>query len=114
MSLEISNRKLDGAIILDLRGDVLAGTSSDSLGNCLQELARERGQRVVLNLANVTKLDTSGISAIVRAFVSLDRNGGKLALLNVRGRVRMVLDMTRLLNVFAAFDDEAAALFSLR
>lgn len=114
MSLEISIRKRDGVTIVDLQGQVTAGPESDSLGNCLQELAAQGTRKVVLNLANVAKMDTSGISSIVRALVSLGRAGGKLALLNARGRVRMVLDMTRLLNVFSNFKDEALAVASLR
>lgn len=112
MGLEISIRKRDAVTILDLQGQVTAGAESDSLGNCLQELAVQGKARIILNLANVGKMDTSGISSIVRAFVTVDRNGGKLALLNVRGRVRMVLDMTRLLNVFPTFDDEGVAVGS--
>ena len=113
MGLESATRKVGEVTILDLQGEVLAGPGSDSLSACLQELATQGARRIVLNLANVVKMDTSGISSIVRAFVSIDRNGGKLALLNVRGRVRMVLDMTRLLNVFPTFEEEALALASL-
>jgi anti-anti-sigma factor len=113
MSLEITIRKRDAVTILDLQGQVTAGQESDSLGNCLQELAGQGAKKVLINLAKVEKMDTSGISSIVRAFVSLGRDGGKLALLNARGRVRMVLDMTRLLNVFPNFEDEALAVLSL-
>lgn len=113
MSLEIQIRKRDGVTILELQGQVTAGRESDSLGNSLQELAAQGEKKVVINLAKVEKMDTSGISAMVRAFVSLGRDGGKLVLLNVHGRVRMVLEMTRLLNVFPNFDDEAVAIHHL-
>ena len=114
MGLEISTRKLGDVTILDLQGEVIAGAASDALSNSLQELVAQGARKILLNLANVAKLDTTGISSIVRGFVSLQREGGKLALLNVRGRVRMVLDMTRLLNVFPNFENEGVALASLR
>ena len=99
MSLEISVRQRDSITILDLKGQVMAGKESDALGDRLQELAALEKPKIVLNLAGVAKMDTSGISSVVRAFVSIDRKGGKLVLLNVRGYVRLVLDMTRLLRV---------------
>jgi anti-sigma B factor antagonist len=113
MSLEITIRKRDAVTIIDLQGQVIAGPESDSLGHCLQGLADQGTRKVILNLAKVEKMDTSGISAVVRAFVSLGREGGKMALLNAHGRVRMVLEMTRLLNVFPNYDDEALALLSM-
>lgn len=114
MSLEISVRQLGAITILDLQGQITAGKESDALGDELQELAKQDRPKIVLNLAGVAKMDTSGISSIVRAFVSVDRKGGKLVLLNVRGYVRLVLDMTRLLKVLPTFEDEAAVLASLR
>ena len=113
MSLEISVRQRDAITILDLKGQVMAGKESDALGDRLQELAQQDKPKIVLNLAGVAKMDTSGISSVVRAFVSVDRKGGKLVLLNVRGYVRLVLDMTRLLRVLPTFEDEAAAIASL-
>ena len=114
MALEISTRKIGDVTILDLQGEVIAGAGSDALSSSLQELVAQGARKILLNLGNVAKLDTTGISALVRGFVSLDRAGGKLALLNVQGRVRLVLDMTRLLNVFPNFDNEGVAIARLR
>jgi len=68
----------------------------------------------LLNLANVTQLDSSGISAIIGAHVSLSRQGGSLKLLCPRGRVRAVLRVIRLPDIIPTFDDEAQALASFR
>jgi anti-anti-sigma factor len=114
MALAIAARKLGDVTILDLQGEAVAGPGSELLSNSLQELAAQGARKIVLNLAAVEKIDTTGISAIVRGFVTLERLGGKLILLNVRGRVRLVLEMTRLLNVFPNFDNEGVALNSLR
>ncbi len=113
MSLEISIRKSGEVTIVDLQGEIMAGAGGDSLSKCLRELIAQGARKILLNLGNVVKMDTSGISSVVRAYVSLQRDGGKFALLNVLGRVRMVLDMTRLLNVIPNFADEAHALDSL-
>lgn len=114
MSLEIKMRKRDDVTILDLQGQVTAGPESDSLGSSLQQLVEQGTRKVIVNLAKVEKMDTSGISAIVRAVVSLGRGGGKLALLRAGGRVRMVLEMTRLLKVFPSFEDESIAVQYMR
>src|SRR4029077_15369362 len=93
----------------------------------LRKLIDDGELKVLLNLAGATQFDSSSISTIVRAFVSLRTRGrapilpafvarrsrgGALKLLSPRGNVKMVLEMLRLLNVIPNFDDEAAALIS--
>ena len=70
--------------------------------------------KLLLNLANVTQLDSSGISAIIGAHVSLSRQGGSLKLVCPRGRVRAVLRVIRLPDIIPTFEDEAQALASFR
>jgi anti-anti-sigma regulatory factor len=88
MGLQIAVRHVGDIAVLDLQG------------------------RATIGLAGATQLDSSSISTVVRAFVSLRNRGGVLKLLSPRGNVKMVLEMLRLLNVIPNFDDEAAALIS--
>lgn len=112
--VQISARRLDDVIILDLDGRLVLGGPAESLGNFLQDAVAKGGRRILLNMKLVTQVDTTGISTIVRALVSLQRSGGKLGLFQVPERVRQLLDLTRLLNVIPNFADEAEALAKIR
>lgn len=111
---QISIRRVDDVTILDLEGRLLLGQATESLGECLQGSITKGARKLLLNMKGVSQMDTTGISTIVRAFVSLQRAGGKLGLCHLSERVRLVLDLTRLLNVMPNFADEAEALAHLR
>jgi len=111
---QISTRRTDDVVILDLEGRLVLGAATESLGNALQEAVAKGARRLLLNMKGVTQVDTTGISTIVRAFVSLQRSGGKLGLFHVSDRVRQILDLTRLLNVIPCSADEAEALAKIR
>jgi len=113
-TIRIATRKIDSVTILDLEGRLILGSATDSLGSAIQDAIAKGARKILLNLKSVTQVDTTGISTIVRGFVSLERSGGKLAVCNLAERVRMVLDLTRLLNVIPNFPDEAAGLDRLR
>jgi anti-anti-sigma factor len=113
-NVQISTRRIDDVAILDLEGRLILGAATESLGNALQELIAKGVRKLLLNMKHVSQVDTTGISTIVRAFVSLERSGGKLGLFHVSERVRLILDLTRLLNVIPSFADEAEALSKIR
>jgi len=108
--VKISARRVDGVSILDLEGRLVLGPATESLGNALQETIAKGARKLLLNMKAVTQVDTTGISTIVRAFVSLERSGGRLCMYNISERVRLILDLTRLLNVIPSYSDEAEAL----
>jgi len=110
----ITVRKAGDVSILDLEGRATLGEGSDRLATELVDLIRGGARKILVNLRGTRQVDSSGISAVVRAYVSLRRSGGSLKLLAPQGRVRAVLSVTRLLKVIPVFDDEAAALASFR
>jgi len=112
MGLQIAIRHAGDVAILDLQGRATIGPSNDSLSANLRKLIDGGSNKIILNLAGATQIDSSSISTIVRAFVSLRNRGGALKLLSPGGNVKLVLEMLRLLNVIPYFDDEAAALLS--
>ena len=114
MDLQATIRESGGVTILDLEGRITIGTGNDRLGVEVRRLIESGARKVLLNLSRVSMIDSSGISTLVRTFVTLGRAGGSLKLVGVQGRVRDVLGVTRLLNVIPSFDDEAAALASFR
>ena len=114
MDLRISIRESGDVTILDLQGRATIGIDSDLLSGHLQKLVANGVRKLLLNLADLTQLDSSGISAITETYVSLRRQGGSLKLLHPRGRVRAVLRVIRLLDIIPTFEDETQALASFR
>jgi len=114
MGLQISERKSGNVTILDLRGRITIGANHDSFKSELRRLAESVPCGVIVNLTEVTQIDSSGISALVQAYVTLTRGGGKLVILNPTGRVREVLEVTHLSHSIPFYADEASALASFR
>ncbi len=114
MGLQATIRKSDEVTIVDLQGRIIVGPDNNLLAGELQRLLQSGTSTLLVNLAGVTQVDSSAISTLVRAFVTLRKSGGSLKLLAARGRVREVLSVTRLLDAIPNFDDEAAALASFR
>jgi len=112
MGLQIALRKSGNITILDMQGRVTIGSSNDALSAELRKLAEEAPCDVLVNLAGVSQMDSSGISTLVRSFVTLRRQGGSLKLLKPVGHVHAVLELTRLVLSIPTFTDEAAAIAS--
>jgi anti-anti-sigma factor len=112
MGLQISARKSGSVTILDLRGRITIGADGDSFRAELRKLAESGPCDVLVNLAEVTHLDSLGIGALVQSYVTLTRGGGSLKLLNPAGSVREVLEITHVTNSLATYTDEAKALAS--
>jgi anti-sigma B factor antagonist len=114
VGLQISIRVSGDVTILDLRGRATIGADSELLSSHLRELLANGVRKLLLNLADLTQLDSSGISTIARSYVSLRRQGGDLKLLRPRGRVLMVLKVLHLLDIIPSFGDETQALASFQ
>ncbi len=115
MGLQVSIRKSGDVTILDLRGrSTIDSGESELLGSHLQELVASGVRKLLLNLAELTQVDSSGISSIVATYVSLRDQGGDLRLLRPCGRVLEVFRVLRLLETIPSFEDEAQAVGSFR
>lgn len=115
MGLQVSIRKSGDVTILDVRGrSTVDSGESELLGSHLQELVANGVRKLLLNLAELTQVDSSGISIIVETYVSLRRQGGDLRLLCPRGRVLEVFNVLHLLETIPSFEDEAQAMASFR
>jgi anti-sigma B factor antagonist len=115
VGLQISIRESADVTILDLRGrSTIDGGESELLGSLLKKLVADGVRKLLLNLADLTQVDSSGIGVIVETYVSLKRQRGELKLLCPCGRVLEVLTLFRLLDTIPSFEDEAQALASFR
>jgi anti-sigma B factor antagonist len=112
MDRRLSQREKEGIRILDLRGQLKTGDSESTLRSAINALARENVVNIVLNLAEVTKIDRDGLEALVLCYQQIRKCGGalKLARLNTE---RLSLDvLTKLNTVFEVFADEQDAVNS--
>lgn len=115
MGLQASIRESDGVTIVDLRGrSTIDAGESELLDSLLQKLVAKGVRKLLLNLADLTQIDSSGLSVIVGTCASLRRQGGDLKVLCPRGLVLEVLKVLRLLETISNFEDEAQALASFR
>jgi anti-sigma B factor antagonist len=112
MSLHISIREFGNVTILDLRGKATISSESELLNGHLQKLVAKGASKLLLNIADLSQIDSSGVSVIVQTHASLKRHGGGLKLLRPGGRVLQVLTVIHLLDIIPSFDDEAQALAS--
>lgn len=112
--MKVSSHQVNGVTIVDLKGPISLDEGSTVLREKIQELVTQGHRNVVLNLANVSDLDSSGIGELVCAFTSLRDHGGELKLLNLTGKVLDLLQITKLDTVFDVKDDEASAVAAFR
>src|ERR1044071_8466973 len=101
-----------GVAIIDLSGDITLGGGNIFLKQTLRSLAEQDHKKVLLNLANVVYIDSSGLGELVAGYTAIGKMGGELKLLNLTDRVKDLMMITKLLTVFDSFDDEATALAS--
>jgi anti-anti-sigma factor len=114
VGLHIAIREFGDVTILDLRGRSTIDGESELLGGHLQKLVANGVRKLLLNLTDLTQVDSSGVSTIVATYVSLKRQGGDLKLLRPGGRVLEVLRVLHLLDIVRSFEDETQALASFR
>jgi anti-sigma B factor antagonist len=110
--LDVKERQAGDVTILDLRGEVRIGEGSIALRDAIRNLADTGKKKMLLNLAGVSYIDSSGIGELIANYTTVTRQGGQLKLLKLTDRVQNLLVITKLLTVFDAYDDEAEALKS--
>lgn len=108
----MKERQAGDVTILDMKGAVRIGEGSIELRDAIRRLAGEGKKKVLLNLAGVNYVDSSGIGELIANYTTISRQGGQLKLLNLTDRIQNLLVITKLLTVFDAFDNEAEALKS--
>jgi anti-sigma B factor antagonist len=102
--MQITERSIEDATILDLRGTLFGLDATERLGAAIRRLARAGRRRLVVNLADVPSIDAAGLGALVDAHCVITRNRGSLRLANVTRRLHDLIVITRLVTVFDIFD----------
>ena len=112
--LDVRERQAGDVTILDLSGEVRIGEGSVSLRDSIRQLADQGKKKVLLNLAGVKYMDSSGVGELIANYTTISRQGGQLKLLNLTDRIQNLLVITKLLTVFDAYENEAEALKSFQ
>ncbi len=110
MTMKASNRQVNGVTVVDMSGRITLGEGSVILRDTVRDLLSKGNKKILLNLGDVTYIDSSGIGELVSAFTSVRNQGGELKLLNLTKKVHDLLQITKLYTVFDIKDDEAAAI----
>ena len=112
--LDVKERQAGDVTILDMTGEVRIGEGSISLRDSIRNLADQGKKKVLLNLAGVKYMDSTGVGELIANYTTITRNGGQLKLLNLTVRIQNLLVITKLLTVFDSYDNEAEALKSFQ
>ena len=112
MSMTATTRKVEGVSIVDLSGRITIGEGTVVLKEAVRTLLNKREMNILLNLGDVSYIDSSGIGELVSGFTTVANQGGQLKLLSLTKRVKDLLQITKLYTVFDVHDDEAGAIRS--
>jgi anti-sigma B factor antagonist len=112
VSMKIKTRQVDGVTIMDCSGRITLGEGSVILRDAVRDLLSKGSKQILLNLGDVTYIDSSGIGELVSAYTTVKNQGGDLKLLNLTKKVHDLLQITKLYTVFDVKDDEASAVAS--
>ena len=107
--LNITERRNKSIVILDLKGNIRLGESSRELHNEIRKLVETGEKKILLNLADVSSMDSSGLGELVSAYATVQRGGGELKLVHLTDRISELMMITKLLTVFDVYENEEAA-----
>jgi anti-sigma B factor antagonist len=112
VSVKLSSRQVGDVTVLDVSGRITLGEGSSALRDMLRDMVSKGQKKILLNLGDVSYIDSSGIGELVSGFTTVANHGGQMKLLGLTKRVKDLLQITKLYTVFDVHDDEAAAIRS--
>ena len=112
MSVKLNTRQVGNVSVMDVAGRITLGEGSAALREALRDMVAKNQNKILLNLADVTYIDSSGIGELVSGYTTVANTGGQLKLLNLNKRVKDLLQITKLYTVFEVKEDEAEAIRS--
>jgi len=112
MSVKLNTRQVDDVTVIDVSGRITLGEGSSVIRDAIRDLVANGKKKILLNLGDVTYIDSSGIGELVAGYTSVANAGGTLKLLSLTKRVKDLLQITKLYTVFDVHDEEAHAVRS--
>jgi anti-sigma B factor antagonist len=108
--MKATTRQVNSVTVVDLGGRITLGEGCSQLRDLIRDLIAKGHKKILLNLAEVTYIDSSGIGELVSGFTAVSNHDGQLKLLNLTKKVHDLLQITKLLTVFDVYEDEATAI----
>jgi anti-sigma B factor antagonist len=112
MKMTMSNRQVGPVTVVDISGRIELGAESAALRDSIRDLLTAGHKQILLNLANVHYMDSTGLGTLVSAFTSVRKQAGELKLVNLTDKVTDLMQITKLYTVFDIANDEATAVKS--
>ena len=112
MSLKLNTREVKDILIIDLSGKLTMGEAVAAIRDEIHDEVNQGARKVLLNLADVSYIDSAGLGELTAAYTSVKNRGGQLKLLNLTKRVHDLMQITKLSTVFELHDDEKKAIAS--
>ena len=112
MSVKLTSRQVGDVTVIDAAGRITLGEGASAFRDMIRDLAAKGNKKILLNLSEVSYIDSSGIGEMVSGYTTVTNNGGQLKLLGLSKRVKDLLQITKLYTVFEAYEDEAEAVRS--
>ncbi|MBV9158761.1 MAG: STAS domain-containing protein [Acidobacteriaceae bacterium] len=112
MALTARTRRVGNVAIVDLNGKITLGENTGILRDELRSLLAQGTKNIVLNMAHVGYVDSAGLGELVGAYTTATNQGGAVKLLNIQGKMKDLMQVTKLYTIFVAFDDEKKAVES--
>lgn len=112
MSVKLTTRQVGDVTVIDANGRITLGEGASVFRDTVRDLVAKGDKKLLLNLSDVSYIDSSGIGEMVSGFTTVTNHGGQLKLLGLSKRVKDLLQITKLYTVFEVFDDEASAVRS--
>jgi anti-sigma B factor antagonist len=112
VSIQVTSRQVEGVSVVDVVGRITLGEGASTLRETIRGLVAKDQKKILVNLGEVSYIDSSGIGELVAGFTTVTNHGGALKLLGLTKRVQDLLQITKLYTVFEVFDREATAVAS--
>jgi anti-sigma B factor antagonist len=110
--MKFSTRRVGNIVVIDIEGKILLGEGDIEIKEAVDNLLKQGQKNILLNMAKVPYMDSAGLGEIIRCFTAIRKSGGNLKLLAPNPRLIDLLNITKLVNVFDWYGDEAAAVTS--
>jgi len=113
VSFSLNTRKVDGVVVVDMTGRLAAGEAVLLLRNTVRRFVEDGSKKFVLNLGDVSHIDSSGLGELVTTYTTIRNRQGDVKLARLNARVRDLLALTKLVTVFDSYDEEEKAVRAL-
>ena len=110
--MDIKERVVSGVSVLDLSGKIVLGEGDGQIRERIRDLLSDGQRKILLNLGDVSYIDSAGLGSLISSYTTTKRQGGQLKLVNLTKRIQDLLAITKLITVFETYDNEGQALAS--